>query len=51
LYQTAHKHWASALVGAVPYVKGRSIPRLVGDLAQQLRLPAEVRHTKLQFME
>jgi hypothetical protein len=44
LYQTAHKHWASALVGALVYVKGRSIPRLVGDLAQQLRLPAEVRH-------
>jgi len=44
LYQTAHKHWASALVGALLYVKGRSIPRLVGDLAQQLRLPAEVRH-------
>src|SRR5919106_1231591 len=44
VYQTAHKHWASALVGALLYVKGRSIPRLVGDLAQQLRLPAEVRH-------
>ena len=44
LYQTAHKHWASALVGALLYVKGRSIPRLVGDLARQLRLPAEVRH-------
>jgi hypothetical protein len=44
LYQTAHKHWASALVGALLYVKGRSIPWLVGDLAQQLRLPAEVRH-------
>jgi hypothetical protein len=44
LYQTAQKHWASALVGALLYVKGRSIPRLVGDLAQQLRLPAEVRH-------
>lgn len=44
LYQTAHKHWASALVGALLYVKGRSIPRLVGNLAQQLRLPAEVRH-------
>jgi Transposase DDE domain len=44
LYQTTHKHWASALVGALLYVKGRSIPRLVGDLAQQLRLPAQVRH-------
>src|ERR687891_646148 len=30
VYQTAHKHWASALVGALLYVKGRSIPRLVG---------------------
>ena len=44
LYQTAHKHWASALVGALLYVKGLSIPRLVGDLARQLRLPAKVRH-------
>jgi hypothetical protein len=26
------------------YVKGRSIPRLVGDLAQQLRLPTGVHH-------
>ena len=44
LYQTAHKHWASVLVGALLYVKGRSIPRLVGDLAQQLRLPTGVHH-------
>jgi hypothetical protein len=44
LYQTAHKHWASVLVGALLYVKGRSIPQLVGDLAQQLRLPAGVHH-------
>ena len=44
MYQTAHKHWASVLVGALLYVKGRSIPRLVGDLARQLHLPAEVRH-------
>jgi DDE superfamily endonuclease len=44
LYQTAHKHWASVLVGALLYVKGRSIPQLVGGLAQQLRLPALVRH-------
>jgi DDE superfamily endonuclease len=43
LYQTAQRQWASALVGALLYVKGRSIPRLVGDLAQQLRLPALVR--------
>ena len=32
------------LVGALLYVKGRSIPQWVGDLAQQLRLPALVRH-------
>jgi DDE superfamily endonuclease len=44
LYQTAHKHWASVRVGALLYVKGRSIPQLVGELAQQLRLPALVRH-------
>jgi hypothetical protein len=44
LYQPAHKHWASVLVGALLYVKGRSIPQLVGELAQQLRLPALVRH-------
>jgi hypothetical protein len=43
LYQTAQRQWASALIGALLYVKGRSIPRLVGDLAQQLRLPALVR--------
>jgi hypothetical protein len=39
--------WARVLVGAVLYVKGRSIPALVGVLAQQLRLPAEVRHVWL----
>src|SRR5215510_12447050 len=39
--------WASVLVGALLYVKGRSIPALVGALAQQLRLPAEVRHVWL----
>ncbi len=44
LYQRAQKHWASALVGALLYVQGRSIPRLVGELAPQWRLPAEVRH-------
>jgi hypothetical protein len=43
LYQTAQRQWASALVGALLYVKGRSIPQLVGDLAQQVRLPALVR--------
>lgn len=39
--------WASVLVGAVLYVKGRSIPALVGMLAHHLRLPAEVRHVWL----
>ena len=33
------RQWASVLVGALLYVKGRSIPTLVGTLAQQLRLP------------
>jgi hypothetical protein len=40
-------HWASVLVGALLYVKGRSIPSLVGALAQQLRLPSTVRHVWL----
>lgn len=47
LYQhTADKvtKWASVLVGALLYVKGRSIPLLVSDLARQLRLPEGVRH-------
>jgi len=39
--------WASVLVGALMYVKGRSIPTLVGALAQQLRLPTAVRHVWL----
>jgi Transposase DDE domain len=38
------RRWASVLVGALLYVKGRSIPTLVGALAQQLRLPPAVRH-------
>jgi hypothetical protein len=38
------RQWASGLVGALLYVKGRSIPTLVGALAQHLRLPASVRH-------
>jgi hypothetical protein len=38
------RQWASVLVGALLYVKGRSIPTLVGVLAQQLRLPSTVRH-------
>jgi DDE family transposase len=39
--------WASVLVGALMYVKGRSIPALVGALAQQLRLPRTVQHVWL----
>ena len=48
-YTDAHGqvHWASALVGALLYVKGRSLPRLVGDLARRLRLPSETRHVWL----
>jgi hypothetical protein len=38
------RQWASVLIGALLYVKGRSIPALVGALAQHLRLPATVRH-------
>ena len=38
------KKWASVLCGALLYVKGRSIPVLVGELAKHLRLPPEVRH-------
>jgi hypothetical protein len=37
------RQWASVLVGALLYVKGRSIPTLVGALAQHLRLPRHVR--------
>jgi hypothetical protein len=36
--------WSSALCGALLYVKGRSIPALVGSLATQLRLPEGIRH-------
>jgi hypothetical protein len=36
--------WASVLVGALLYVKGRSPSLLTGELARQLRLPAPVRH-------
>ena len=39
--------WARVLVGALVDVKGRSIPALVGALAQQLRLPRTVRHVWL----
>lgn len=41
------RQWASVLVGALLYVKGRSIPTLVGTLTQHLRLPASVRHVWL----
>jgi len=35
---------ASALCGALLYVKGRSIPALVGQLTAQIRLPEGIRH-------
>jgi hypothetical protein len=44
---TASQAWASLLVGALLYVKGKSIPALVGQLATHLRLPAGVRHVWL----
>ena len=50
LYQYAAnrgQRWASVLVGALLYVKGRSIPTLVAVLAHHLRLPAGVRHVWL----
>jgi len=36
--------WRSFLCGALLYVKGQTIPQLVGQLAHHLRLPAGVRH-------
>ena len=36
--------WASVLVGALLYVKGRTIPELTVELAKHLRLPEGVRH-------
>jgi hypothetical protein len=39
--------WASVLVGALLYVKGRSIPTLVAVLANHCRLPAGGRHVWL----
>lgn len=50
LYQqatTEGQRWASLLVGALLYVKGKTIPALVGQLARHLRLPAGVRHVWL----
>jgi hypothetical protein len=41
------QRWASLLVGALLYVKGKTIPALVGQLAQHLRLPKGVRHVWL----
>ena len=40
----AERLLASVLCGALLYVKGRTLPELTGDLVQQLRLPAAVRH-------
>jgi hypothetical protein len=39
--------WSSVLGGALMDVKGRSLPTLVGALATQLRLPAQVQHVWL----
>ncbi|MDQ3009815.1 MAG: hypothetical protein M3X11_03820 [Acidobacteriota bacterium] len=36
--------WESAPCGALLYVKGQSIPSLVGQLAAQMRLPESIRH-------
>jgi hypothetical protein len=47
LYETVTEgaqRWASVLVGALLYVKGRSIPKRVGQLAGHLCLPEGVRH-------
>lgn len=45
LYQHGKEQvWASVLCGALLYVKGRTLPELVGELAHHLRLPAAVRH-------
>jgi hypothetical protein len=48
LYQhldaAGQRRWASALCGTLLYVKGLSIPALVGRLAGHLRLPAGARH-------
>ena len=45
LYRSGQEQvWASVLVGALLYVKGRTLPELTGDLAHMLRLPPETRH-------
>jgi hypothetical protein len=45
LYRHGQKQlWASVLVGALIYVKGRSPSELTGELAGHLRLPEQVRH-------
>jgi len=38
------RSWASVLVGALLYVKGRTIPELTVELAKHLRLPEGVRN-------
>lgn len=43
----ASQRWASLLVGALLYVKGKTIPTLVGQLATHLRLPTGCRHVWL----
>src|SRR5262245_3960070 len=42
--QGKQERWGSALVGALLYVKGRTIPQLVGELVKHLRLPEGIRH-------
>ncbi len=45
LYRHGQKQlWASVLIGALLYVKGRSPSELTGELARQLRLPEQARH-------
>ena len=41
------QRWTSLLVGSLLYVKGKTIPSLVGQLAKHLRLPSGVRHVWL----
>jgi hypothetical protein len=47
LDRDGHLRWASVLCGALLYVKGTTIPALVGRLAAQLRLPPGIRHVWL----